>query len=132
LPAPTLARSRRRLRGRILLIAALPRGGALFCISGGRLGLVLLRQTGRCERAEREEGEGDQASGQGAAGVGHLLLNSSNHHVDPNCISYGHARDSSCRATAHVPKKWIPVFRKGHAQTKTLEHIPIVSNRDVL
>jgi len=32
----------------------------------------------------------------------------------------------------HVPKKRMPVFRKGHARTKTLEHILILSNQDVL
>jgi hypothetical protein len=36
------------------------------------------------------------------------------------------------RERAHVPKKWIPVFRKGHAQTKTPERIPIQFNRDAL
>jgi len=24
----------------------------------------------------------------------------------------------------HDPEKWVPVFRKDHAQTKTLEHDP--------
>jgi hypothetical protein len=32
----------------------------------------------------------------------------------------------------HVPEKWTPVFRKGYAATKNLEHNPIQSNRDVL
>jgi hypothetical protein len=32
----------------------------------------------------------------------------------------------------HVPEKWTPVFRKGHAATKNLERNPIQSKRDVL
>jgi hypothetical protein len=31
-----------------------------------------------------------------------------------------------------VPEKWKPVFRKGHATTMNLEHIPIQLDRDVL
>jgi hypothetical protein len=37
------------------------------------------------------------------------------------------------RKQAHVPEKWIPVFRQGHAQTiKNLERNPPQSNRDAL
>jgi hypothetical protein len=35
-------------------------------------------------------------------------------------------------ALAHVPEKWTPVFRQGHAQNEKLEPIPIPSNRDGL
>jgi len=33
---------------------------------------------------------------------------------------------------AHVPEKWIPVFRKGHAQRKNLERILVQLERDAL
>src|SRR5882672_3407084 len=31
---------------------------------------------------------------------------------------------------AHVPEKWTPVFRKGHAQTQESRRIPVQLNRD--
>src|SRR5215510_5706508 len=34
---------------------------------------------------------------------------------------------------AHVPEKWEPVFRQGHAPLqRNLEHVPIPTERDVL
>jgi hypothetical protein len=35
-------------------------------------------------------------------------------------------------ALAHVPKKWTPVLRQGHAQNENLERMPIPSDRDAL
>jgi hypothetical protein len=32
----------------------------------------------------------------------------------------------------HVPEKWKPVFRKGHATQRDLEHCPILLNREML
>jgi hypothetical protein len=39
-------------------------------------------------------------------------------------------RRSSDRQRAHVPEKWTPVFRQGHAQTKESEAHPDRSDRD--
>ena len=35
-------------------------------------------------------------------------------------------------ALAHVPEKWAPAFRKGHAQTQSAQRIPVRPNRDAL